>query len=198
MSTRLPAAERREQLLAVALEVFARQGFHATSMNDVAEAAGVTKPVLYQHFASKRELYLDLLEVVGARLQDAIVKATGDAHSPREMVERGITAYFRWVADDHDAFSLLFGSGARRDEEFALAVRQVEKAIADAIQPLIQADIDRAHQRTLAYALVGLAEGTSRRLVQIGDPFDPDLIARQVAEMAWFGLRGVKRLEPGT
>ena len=54
MSGRLPAAERRDQLLVVALDVFASQGFHATSMNDIAAAAGVTKPVLYQHFSSKR------------------------------------------------------------------------------------------------------------------------------------------------
>src|SRR5262245_51686136 len=121
MATRLPAAARREQLLAVALEVFARQGFHATSMNDVAEAAGVTKPVLYQHFASKRELYLALLGEVGARLMEAITAATSQAASPRDQVTDGFAAYFRWVADDHAAFTLLFGSGARRDEEFALA-----------------------------------------------------------------------------
>ena len=61
MNVRLPAHERRRQLLDVALDVFAADGFHSTSMNDVAEAAGVTKPVLYQHFASKRQLYLELL-----------------------------------------------------------------------------------------------------------------------------------------
>ena len=56
---RLPAAERREQLLRTAVAVFADKGFTATSMNDVAEAAGVTKPVLYQHFSSKRELFVE-------------------------------------------------------------------------------------------------------------------------------------------
>ncbi|MFZ9232409.1 MAG: TetR/AcrR family transcriptional regulator, partial [Ilumatobacteraceae bacterium] len=72
MSMRLPAAERREQLLSVAMDVFAREGYHQTSMNDVAEAAGITKPVLYQHFSSKRELYLALIEEAGARLLTAI------------------------------------------------------------------------------------------------------------------------------
>ena len=79
MSVRLPAAARREQLVATALEMFAQQGFHATSMNDVAEAAGVTKPVLYQHFASKRQLYLELLEDVGTRLGQVIEDATSSA-----------------------------------------------------------------------------------------------------------------------
>src|SRR5262245_62990314 len=106
MSTRLPAPARREQLLAVGLEVFARSGFHATSMNEVAEAAGVTKPVLYQHFASKRELYLALLHEEGARLLNAIAKATASAATPRAQVEQGFAAYFQWVAEDREAFLL--------------------------------------------------------------------------------------------
>ena len=192
MSARLPAAARREQLLTVALEVFARNGFHGTSMNEVAEAAGVTKPVLYQHFASKRELYLALLEEVGARLRTAIAKATADAAGPHEQVEKGFRAYFRWVADDRDAFLLLFGSGARRDEDFAEAIHHVEDAIADAIAPLIQADVSAEHKQVLAWSLVGLSEVTSRRLVNGEGSFDPDRIAAQVANLAWAGLRGVR------
>jgi AcrR family transcriptional regulator len=195
MSTRLPASARREQLLSVGLEVFARQGFHATSMNEVAEAAGVTKPVLYQHFASKRELYLALLEDVGRQLLRAIALATAGATDGRAQTEAGFTAYFKWVADDHAAFLLLFGSGARRDEEFAEAVRNVEEVIAEAIEPLIAADIDASHRRTLAHALVGLAEGASRQLVASGRSFDAALLARQVADLAWAGLRGVRRVD---
>jgi AcrR family transcriptional regulator len=194
MSTRLSAPARREQLLKTGLEVFARQGFHGTSMNDVAEAAGVTKPVLYQHFASKRELYLALLEEVGRELLDAIASATASATDGRSQTEAGFTAYFQWVADDHDSFLLLFGSGARRDEEFAEAVRSVEEVIAQAIEPLIAADVDADHRRTLAYALVGLAEGASRQLVASGVSFDASLLARQVADLAWAGLRGVRRV----
>jgi AcrR family transcriptional regulator len=193
MSVRLPAAARREQLVAAAIEIFANQGFHATSMNDIADAAGVTKPVLYQHFASKRELYLALLEETGHRLLTLLEDATRDASGPRSQVVHGFGAYFRWVAADRDEFLLLFGSGARRDELFADAVRRVEEAVAEAIAPLIRADIDIEHQRLLATALVGLAESTSRRLVANGKSFDPDRIAGQVADLAWAGLRGVKR-----
>ena len=83
----LPAARRRRQLLEVALKVFAEQGFYVTSMSDIADAAGVTKPVLYQHFSSKRQLYSELLTEVGNQLQEAITKAVAEANSPREMVE---------------------------------------------------------------------------------------------------------------
>ena len=193
MAMRLPAPERREQLLSVALTVFARNGYHDTSMNEVAEAAGITKPVLYQHFASKRELFLDVIEEAGRRMISAITtQATTDTDG-RRRTELGFRAYFTWVAEDHDAFMLLFGSGSRRDAEFADAVRQFSAKVADAFEPLITADIDASHRRTLAYAIVGMTEAISRRLVEDGAKFDPDFVARQVSDLAWAGLRAVQR-----
>jgi AcrR family transcriptional regulator len=194
-STRLSATARREQILDVALEVFGRAGFDGASMNDVADAAGVTKPVLYQHFDSKRELYRALLEEVGSRLLSAIAKATADAPDGRSQTQRGFQAYFRWVAEDHDEFKLLYGGGTRRDDEFRSAIRHVTAEAAEAIAPLIAVDIDPEHRRTIAHALVGLAEGASRRLVERGENFDPDEVARQVSDLAWAGLRVVHRVD---
>ena len=193
MAMRLPAAERREQLLAVALEVFAREGFHLTSMNDVAEAAGITKPVLSQHFTSKRELYLAVIEEAGARLISAITDPRIATSLGRQRTELGFRAYFDWIANDHDAFSLLFGGGSRRDSEFSEVVRGFTSKIADAIEPLITADIDADHRRNLAYAIVGMTEAVSRRLIDRGDTFDPTLVARQVSDLAWAGLRAAQR-----
>ena len=193
MAARLPAARRRRQLLDVAQEVFAERGFHATSMDEVAEAAGVTKPVLYQHFDSKRRLYRELLEDVGQQLLDAIAEATAVAQTPRQQVENGFVAYFRFVLDQRSAFRLLFGGGGRRDEEFADAVRRVEDAIAEAIAVLIEADIDADHRLMLAQGLVGLAEGTGRYWVANGLDLDPDVVAARIADLAWAGLRAVHR-----
>ena len=191
MSIRLPAPARREQILDVAVEVFARNGFHGTSMNDVADAAGVTKPVLYQHFDSKQDLYMALLDEVGNRLLTAITKATAGVAGGRQQTEQGFRAYFQWVADDHAAFLLLFGSRASRDEESTLAIRRITAGAADAIAPLIAANISPDHRRTLAHGLVGLAEGVSRRLVEQGQTFDPLVLGQQVAVLAWAGLRAV-------
>ncbi|MFV0307407.1 MAG: TetR/AcrR family transcriptional regulator [Desertimonas sp.] len=191
MTARLHASARREQLLDVALEVFARAGYHGASMNDVAEAAGVTKPVLYQHFESKRELYQALLDEVGARLLHAINGAANGTTDGRQQTERGFQAYFRWVAEDRDAFRLLYGGGSRRDEEFNNAVRRVTAAASQAIAPLIAADIGHEHRLTVAHAIVGMAEGASRRLVERNETFDPDVIAGQLAELLWAGLRGL-------
>jgi AcrR family transcriptional regulator len=195
VNVRLPAHERRRQLLDVALDVFAADGFHSTSMNDVAEAAGVTKPVLYQHFTSKRQLYLELLDDVGTRLGQEIATATAAAGSPRQQVESGFAAYFRFVQEHRNAYKLLFGGGSRRDAEFADSVRRVEEHLAKSIAELIEADIDPDHRRTLAYGLVGIAETTSRLWVAEDLDHDPDVLARQVADLAWAGLRGIHRIE---
>ena len=162
-------------------------------MNDVAEAAGVTKPVLYQHFRSKRDLYREVLTNVGAQLLDEITKATTAASSPHEQVELGFIAYFRFVAANEAAFRVLFGGGTRRDEEFAAQVAKVESAIAEAIAALIDVEgLDATSRRQLAHGLVGLAEGTSRLWMSEGPDQPPEDLARLVADLAWRGLRGVR------
>ena len=190
-TTRLPADERRDQLLDIALEVFATAGFHGASMNDVAEAAGVTKPVLYQHFDSKNDLFAALLDEVGRRMRTAIDKATADAVDGKDATIRGFRAYFRWVAADLDGFRLLFGGAARHDAAFAEQVRAITSDAATAIAPLIAADVDDDTRRLIAHGLVGLAEGSSRRLLAHGQPFDPDAVAETVAGLAWAGLRSL-------
>jgi AcrR family transcriptional regulator len=193
MTVRLPAAARRQQLAETALGMFAERGLHGTSMDDIADAAGVTKPVLYQHFASKRALILELLDDVGKALLSSIADATSAAGSPRAQVEAGLTAYFQFVADHHDSFVLMFGDGARRDEEFAEHVEAVERVIAEFIAGLIDVDLDADHRLLLAHAVVGLAEGASRRWVASGAQEPASAAAIRVADLAWAGLRGVHR-----
>ena len=192
-AARLPADRRRRQLLDVALDVFAGRGFHGTSMDDLAEAAGVSKPVLYQHFASKRGLYQELLDDVRERLVEAVTKATAEASGPRQQVTAGFEAYFGFVAEHESAFRFLFGGGEGREPEFADAVREAEDTMAAAVAPLIQADIDDDHRRLLAYGIVGLAEAASRWWVLGGREEDPAVLGRRIADLAWAGLRGVHR-----
>ncbi len=189
---RLPAAERREQLLRTAVGVFAEHGYHATSMNDVAEAAGVTKPVLYQHFSSKRELFIELLADIGQELRVTISKATADAAGPRQQIENGFRAYFSFVDDHTDSFRVLFGSGARRDPEFASFARGVETSIADAIAELIVVDGQPAPQRqVLAHSIVGMTESASRYWLAHDRTPDVDTLAMQLSQLAWSGLRNI-------
>jgi AcrR family transcriptional regulator len=194
---RLPADQRRRQLLEVARDQFAARGFHATSMDEIAERAGVTKPVLYQHFPSKRALYLELLSDTGEQLLQALSSATQRVTSGRERVEAGFLAYFRFVADSRAGFRLLFSSAIRTDPEFARVVDGVVRAAADVISELIEIPASEEHRRVLAAALVGMAESVGRRTSDASAiETDPERLARWISELAWFGLRGVRAEEP--
>lgn len=213
-SRRLSAGERRRQLFAVALRLFAERGYEATTMDEIAEAAGVTKPLLYQHFSSKRALYLELVDSVAEDLLAAIGSATSAAAGPREQVEDGFAAYFQMVVAHETAFRLLYGRSHSADEELDEALRRVEDAIAEAIDPLIAAGLDDEHRRFLAYAVVGMAEGASRHWIasrpspggaagdgpgpapHVGGGNDAEeaeaqRLARRLANLAWAGLRSV-------
>lgn len=193
-TTRLPAAERRRQLLDVALETFAAKGFHRTSMNDVAEAAGVTKPVLYQHFTSKRALYHELVDELGADLERAIFDAATAAEGPRQQVEAGFRAYFRWAIGQGAAFRVLFADQTRADPELAAAVARVEALVADRVASLIAIEgLSDDERHVLALGVVGIAESTSRHWLALGlgPGADADAFADQVAQLAWSGLRGI-------
>ncbi|MDZ7732286.1 MAG: TetR/AcrR family transcriptional regulator [Acidimicrobiia bacterium] len=193
---RLPAARRRAQLLDVALELFASKGYHQASMHEIAEAAGVTKPVLYQHFASKEELYLELLRDVSTRLNQAVSEATASAAGPREQVENGFRAFFRFVADKPARFGILFAEATRRIPEFHTEVARIERTISSNIASLIVVEgMDDEHRQLLAYGIVGMAEVTCRQWTEGGvDVDDSDALAAQVAELAWTGLRGVRQV----
>ena len=196
MAARLPAPERRSQLLAVAIEVFAEHGFHETSMTEVAEAAGVTKPVLYQHFDSKKALYTELVNELGAGLEQVIIDAVAVAQGPRQQVEAGFRAYFRWATAQGPAFRVLFAEHNRADRDTAAAVAKVESMVADTVASLIQVEgLSETERQVLAYGVVGLAESTSRRWlgVGLGPGTDADAFADTVAQLAWSGLRGIHR-----
>jgi AcrR family transcriptional regulator len=153
----------------------------------------VTKPVLYQHFRSKRELYREVLEDVGGRLEEAIVKATADAGGPHQQVEAGFRTYFEWVAAERGAFTLLFGGSTRTDDEFVETTQRVEATIADAIAALIDVEgLDAMQRRVIAHGIVGIAENTSRHWVANNLPLDPEDLAAQTAGLAWAGLRGIR------
>jgi AcrR family transcriptional regulator len=192
VSPRLPAARRRRQLLDVALAAFAEHGFHETSMNDVAEAAGVTKPVLYQHFRSKRELFGELLADVGREVQDAITKAVAAADTSHEMVDLGFAAFFHYVDEHRDAFRLFWAQGFGRDDEFVALVKQVEDTLAELVAGFIEIEgLDPGQRRLLGHGIVGMIHGASAHWLTTPEGTDPGDVAAQLADLAWRGLRGV-------
>jgi AcrR family transcriptional regulator len=155
--------------------------------------------VLYQHFPSKRSLYVELLTDTGDQLLRELTAATQNVERGRDRVESGFLAYFRFVADSRAGFRLLFSASIRTDPEFARIVDTVVQAAADVISELIEIPASDAHRRVLANALVGMAESVGRHTSE-----DPETaygaaaedLARWISELAWFGLRGVRAEEP--
>jgi AcrR family transcriptional regulator len=161
-------------------------------MNEIADAAGVTKPVLYQHFRSKRELFGELLSDCGNDLQEAITKAVTTAGTSHQMVELGFAAYFRYVEQHRDAFNLFYGIGVARDDEFASMVEQVSNTLAELVANFIEIDgLGPEQRRLLGHGIVGMIVGTSTHWLRTGSELDASAVARQLADLAWRGLRGV-------
>src|SRR5215213_512295 len=159
---RLSRGARRAQLLVAAREIFVAQGYHAAAMDEIAERAGVSKPVLYQHFPGKLELYLALLDThcdaIIARVRDAML-ATPDN---KERVKGAVRAYFDFVDHESEAFRLVFESDLRNDPQVRERVERVEQGCIEAVTDTIISDtgLGTAHAELLASALVG-ASGQS-------------------------------------
>ena len=131
---RLTAPMRRQHILDCALPIFGEHGFHDTSMNDIAHAAGITKPVIYQHFASKRDLYSALITELGEEMIAAVTQATGNASDGKAQTQQGFHAYFTWVDRHQDGFRVLFGGAAQRDGCHRPARRRSAAEVAAAAQ----------------------------------------------------------------
>jgi AcrR family transcriptional regulator len=173
--------------------VLAKRGFYQTTMADIADAAGVTKPVLYQHFASKRDLYSAVLHDIGNRLQEAVIAAAQSAVTPRQQADAGFRAYAEFVEEDTDGFQILFSGTSRQDGEWASITSEVEHSIAQGIAQLIDVpEMDDAHRQALAHGIMGLAEAMMRYW-QSGqvDGLDKDDLMTDLSTFAWGGLRGL-------
>jgi len=189
---RLPRSARRKQLLAAAQEVFVAQGYHAAAMDDIAEQAGVSKPVLYQHFPGKLELYLALLdthaEVLVGKIRSAMI-ATSDN---KERVAGAIRAYFEFVGDASGAFRLVFESDLRNEPAVRERVDRVERHCIDAIKETIMGDtgVGRAPAELLAAGLVGVAVTAARFWLAGGRQVPKDEAEHLVSTLAWRGIGG--------
>ena len=191
---RLTGTERRAQLLVVARRHFAEQGFHQTSMDDIAEAAGVTKPIVYRHFASKRALFGELLEEIASTIITELSAATAAASGPRQRVHAGLLTYLRLVRDDPSAFRVLFGTSVRNDPEFSSLVNDVHNSIIRVIASMIEVDRSEAEREVMAVAIIGVAEASCRRVILSGFPEGSTIedLADSLTEFIWFGHRGIR------
>jgi AcrR family transcriptional regulator len=187
---RLPRDERRVQLLAAAQEVFVANGFHGAAMDEIAETARVSKPVLYQHFPSKRELYLALLDNHLADLTDQLLTALSSTTDNKLRVQATMKAYFEFIAQDSRAHRLVFESDLVNDPDVAARLEKFNAAYADAIASVIAGDTKLPHVEAtlLGRALAGMAQVSARYWLETDGNLDLEVASELIYRLAWRGI----------
>ncbi|WP_030529619.1 TetR/AcrR family transcriptional regulator [Phycicoccus jejuensis] len=190
-SSRMPRSERRAQLLEAAQAVFVQSGYHAAAMDEIADRAGVSKPVLYQHFPGKLDLYLALLDTHCDTLEQLVRRALGtDAGDNEARVRATVAAYFDFVTREDAAFRMVFESDLTSVPQVRARLDAVELACAEAIAEVIAEDTGADDERALLLgsALAGMAQVAARHwLAQDGDIPEAEAAAT-ISTLAWRGL----------
>jgi AcrR family transcriptional regulator len=189
---RLPRSARRKQLLAAAQEVFVAQGYHAAAMDDIAERAGVSKPVLYQHFPGKLDLYLALLDTHCDAIIDRVRSAMTATNDNKQRVSGAVSAYFDFVDHESEAFRLVFESDLRNEPTVRERVVKVERGCAEAITETIMGDtgVSRSRAELLAAGLCGAAEIAARSWLTSGRKVPKPEAVALVTALNWRGIAG--------
>ena len=188
----MPRRERRAQLLESALEVFVAQGYHAAAMDDIAERAGVSKPVLYQHFPGKLDLYLALLDASCDTIIDNCRVALSATQDNKLRVQATIEAFFEYVAGETGAFRLVFESDLTNEPAVRGHVERVTTECAEMIAEVIHDDtgLPGEASRLLAVSLVGMAQVSARFWLSEAGGISQADASGLVAGLAWRGIRG--------
>jgi AcrR family transcriptional regulator len=185
-------------MLDVAAQVFAEGGYHEASMDDIAAAVGVSKPMLYAYFDSKEGLYLATIERAGQDLLESMRRAAGENLTPEERLWAGILAFFEFVDERRAGWSVLFNEASARGGPFAAEVAQLRARIAGIVDELLSAaaaDHGVAHigpdmTESIAHALVGAGESLANWWLD--HPAETrEAVALRLMNFAWVGLGGL-------
>jgi AcrR family transcriptional regulator len=191
---RMPRSARRKQLLAAAREVFVAQGYHAAAMDDIAERAGVSKPVLYQHFPGKLDLYLALLDTHAEALVQRVRHAMDSTTDNTVRVHNAISAYFDFVdgegPDDQGSFRLVFETDLRNEPAVRERVERTSRLCMEAMADTIAADTGllRPQAELLSVALTGLSEMAARWWLDTDRGVPKGEAVRLLETLAWRGI----------
>lgn len=196
---RMPREERRRQLLGAASEVFIERGYHAAGMDEISERAGVSKPVLYQHFSSKLDLYIAVLDTYLERLIAGVRRALSATTDNRQRVAAGIAAYFDFVDHETQGFRLVFESDIRSEPAVQRRVEDALSKCVDEFYNLILEDtgLDANRSRIIAVGLQGVSQQIARWWLDADRPISKADAVDMTVRLAWGGMARVPLQNPG-
>ncbi len=175
-----------EQTVAAAHALFAERGYAAVTMDGVAAAVGVTKPLLYNYFGNKEQLYLACLERAGDGLMATVVEAVGDTNNPTEALSLGLHAFFDFLDSDRDAWRVLYDDSLPAGGEIAQRVGEYRARLESLVTAALQERTESRAVEPLSVAILGAAEALGRWWLRTGA-----MPASRTADLL------IRTLEPG-
>ncbi|HEU5144340.1 MAG TPA: TetR/AcrR family transcriptional regulator [Dermatophilaceae bacterium] len=193
---RLPRTERRAQLLEAALAVFVENGYHQAAMDDIAARAGVSKPVLYQHFPGKLELYLALIDRHARELEQLVRDALALPDN-KARITTMVQAYFDFVSQEGAAFRLIFESDLANEPEVRRRLDQIVLTCAEAMAEIIKSEtsMDQEEAVLVGVGLVGLAQTSARHWLAHEATLPKESAARITGALIRRGFAGFPSVE---
>ena len=189
---RLPRAVREQQMLDAAVKVFSRRGYHAASMDEIAEDAGISKPMVYAYLGTKDALFVACLRREGNRLVETVTGAVDPEQSSDQRLWAGLRAFFGFVGAHRDGWAVLYRQ-ARGERPFATELAAMRGRIVEVVAGMLARSVREARHpagetelETMAYALVGAAESLADWLADHPEA-DPDQTANRLMDVAWLG-----------
>ncbi|WP_335971019.1 TetR/AcrR family transcriptional regulator [Streptomyces sp. CA2R106] len=191
---RMTAKERREQLLSVGRTLFAERGYEGTSVEEIAHQAGVSKPVVYEHFGGKEGLYAVVVDREMRRLLDMVTGALTGGH-PRELLEQAAFALLDYIEQHTDGFRVLVRDSpvAQSTGTFASLISDIATQVEDILgQEFDQRGFDPTLAPLYAQALVGMVALTGQWWLDARRPPKAE-VAAHLVNLSWNGLSGLEQ-----
>ncbi|RNI23931.1 TetR/AcrR family transcriptional regulator [Flexivirga caeni] len=194
--SRLTAADRREQLISVAQQLFAENGVQPTTVEDIATAAGVTKPLIYEHFGGKEGLYAVVVDRAMRQLLDRVVGSLTGGGGSRELLERSASALLGYIEEQPAAFRVLLRDSPA--SHGAGSAASIMSTVAGHVETLVvevfeRNDLDVSVVPIYAQMLVGMIGFTGEWWIESGSSLSRDTVAAHMVNLAWNGLGGIER-----
>ncbi len=189
---RLPRDERRAILLSAALEVFTAAGYHSAAMDEIADRANVSKPVLYQHFPSKLDLYLAVLDVHIDSLVFEIQKAIASTPDNANRVKATVEAYFNFIEKEGEAFRLLFESDMSVEPAVRQRLDRMTYDCAAAVSAIISIDtgLPKEAAMLLGVGMTGYVQVSARHWLERDSKLSREQAVELVQNLMWRGISG--------
>jgi AcrR family transcriptional regulator len=191
--TRMTGKERREQLLDIGRVLFAERGFDATSVEEIASKAGVSKPVVYEHFGGKEGLYAVVVDREVRRLLEMVTGALTAGH-PRELLEQAALALLDYIDSNADGFRILVRDSpvASSTGTFASMISDIASQVEHLLsREFEQRGFDATYAPMYSQMLVGMVALTGQWWLDVRSPAKEE-VAAQLVNLSWNGLSGLE------